>query len=315
MGPTAILEVSVADFYYGVVENIDDPLGAGRVKVRVHGIHPMSKQQTPTEDLPWASPLHPTTSPAKAGVGFGGVGVVVGSDVMVVFRDQGHFQQPIILGTLPGLHAGEEGSSIQAAKDGTPRESDLGRLATGNLTDKTIIKTKNDSVTKTEGDLVISEPKSPYAAKYPANKTYVTPGGHVIELDDTAGAERIHIYHKSGSFSEIHPDGTNVVRTVGNTYSINKQTLNVTVGTDENVHVGGNSNEFVGGNEVVNIGGNQTETVKGNVSITVNGTTNVKSNGTMNIESGADIHMKSGGSFTVNAGGDITMNGSTINLN
>jgi len=305
----------MSDFKFGIVEDINDPLMIGRVRVRVEGIHSQSKQQLPTNDLPWSSPLHPITSAAKTGVGFGGAGVIVGSDVMVVFRDPGHWQQPVVIGSLPGLHAGEEGSSIKAGKDGTARESDLGRLATGNLTDKTIVKTKNDSVTKTDGDLAITEPKSPYAAKYPANKTYVTPGGHVIELDDTTGAERIHIYHKSGSFSEIHPDGTNVVRTVGNTYSINKQTLNVTVGTDENVHVGGNSNEFVGGHEVVNIGGNQTETVKGNVSITVNGTTNVKSNGTMNIESGSDIHMKSGGSFTVNAGGDITMHGATINLN
>lgn len=305
----------MSDFKFGIVEDIDDPLGAGRVRVRVEGIHSQSKQQLPTTDLPWSSPLHPITSAGKLGVGFGGCGLIVGSDVMVVFRDPGHWQQPVVIGSLPGLHVGEEGSSIKAGRDGTPRESDLGRLATGNLTDKTIIKTKNDSVTKTEGDLVITEPKSPYAAKYPSNQTLTTPGGHVIELDDTAGAERIHIYHKSGTFTEVHPDGTNVVRTVGNTYSINKQTLNVTVGSDENVHVGGNVTELVGGNETVTIGGNATETVKGNVNITVTGTTTVKSQGTMNIESSSDIHMKSGGSFTVNAGGDITMNGATINLN
>lgn len=54
------------------------------------------------------------------------------------------------------------------------------------------------------------EPPSPYAAKYPYNHVYESESGHVIEVDDTPNAERLHWYHRSGTFREIHPDGTQV---------------------------------------------------------------------------------------------------------
>ena len=297
----------MVDFFYGVVEDIDDPLRAGRVRVRVHGLHPTNKQDTPTEDLPWASILHSTSSAGKGGSGFGGCGLLVGSDVMLVFRDPGHFQQPIILGTLPGLFAGEDGSVIKSGSDGTARESDLGRLATGNLTDKTIIKNKNDSVTKTSGDVSITEPNSPYAAQYTKNFTYTTPGGHVIELDDTSGAERIHVYHKSGTFTEIHPDGTNVIKTVGDTYSINKKKLNIVVGTDSLTSIGGDCLEEVGGDVTIFVSGNTT--------IRTQGDTDIESSGGMKFKSGGDMIFQSGGNINSTASGDQTIRGATVNLN
>lgn len=298
----------MSEFKFGIVEDINDPLSHGRVRVRVHGIHSLSKVDLPTEDLPWASILHSTSSAGKKGIGFGGCGLIVGSDVMVVFRDPGHFQQPIVIGTLPGLYEGEDGSSIKAAKDGTARESDLGRLATGNLTDKTIIKTKNDSVTKVKSDSVsIEEPTSKYAAKYGNNFTYTTPGGHVIELDDTSGAERIHVYHKSGTFTEIHPDGSNVVRTVGDTYSINKKTLNVIVGSN---HI-----SSIGGDETTEVGGSVLIVVSGNTVVQTKGDTTLETSGKMLFKSGGDMTFQSGGNINSTASGDQVIKGSTINLN
>ena len=35
---------------------------------------------------------------------------------------------------------------------------------------------------------------------YPKNHVYETESGHIKEFDDTEGAERIHEYHKSGTF-------------------------------------------------------------------------------------------------------------------
>lgn len=57
---------------------------------------------------------------------------------------------------------------------------------------------------KTETDLApVDEFVSAYNAEYPYNLTYTTKSGHAIELDDTIGVERIHIWHKSGSYEEI----------------------------------------------------------------------------------------------------------------
>jgi hypothetical protein len=74
----------------------------------------------------------------------------------------------------------------------------------------------------------------------------------VQEFDDTEGAERIHTYHKAGTFEEIHPDGTRVQKIVGDNFEI--------VAKDNNVYV------------------------KGTCNITVDGTTNLKSGGKVTVE-------------------------------
>ena len=43
--------------------------------------------------------------------------------------------------------------------------------------------------------------------------------GHVFEVDDTLGKERINLHHRSGTFHEIHADGSEVTRIVNNNYT------------------------------------------------------------------------------------------------
>ena len=54
--------------YQGVVEDRNDPLQLGRVRVRFVGIHTEDKQKIATEDLPWAYPIQPITSAAMSGI-------------------------------------------------------------------------------------------------------------------------------------------------------------------------------------------------------------------------------------------------------
>lgn len=42
--------------YRAIVEDNQDPLKGGRVRVRIFGVHSLDKQETPTEHLPWAEP-------------------------------------------------------------------------------------------------------------------------------------------------------------------------------------------------------------------------------------------------------------------
>lgn len=88
-----------------------------------------------------------------------------------------------------------------------------------------------------------SEPASPYNAQFPYNKVQQTESGHIIELDDTPGAERVHVFHRSGSFVEFHPDGTVVMKQMKNGYSI-------TMG-DNHIKVGGNCHIAVDGNATI----------------------------------------------------------------
>ena len=64
------------------------------------------------------------------------------------------------------------------------------------------------------------EPKSPWKAIYPYNHVHQTESGHIIEMDDTPEWERLHWYHRTGTFTEIHPTGVKVDKIVNNYYEI-----------------------------------------------------------------------------------------------
>ena len=54
-------------WFVGVVEDRQDPLKQGRVRVRVYGLHPYQKTQgaingLPTSELIWMDVIQPTTS-------------------------------------------------------------------------------------------------------------------------------------------------------------------------------------------------------------------------------------------------------------
>lgn len=61
-------------FFRGVVENNNDPEKAGRVRVRIFGLHTEKKLKTetegiPTEELPWAEPCFPIVEGSVSGFG------------------------------------------------------------------------------------------------------------------------------------------------------------------------------------------------------------------------------------------------------
>lgn len=90
------------NFYYGVVENRQDPLRLGRCQVRVVGLHTHDKTQLPIADLPWATPMQPVTSAAMNGIGHAPLGPVEGTSVIIIFADADQ-QQPIMIGTVGGI--------------------------------------------------------------------------------------------------------------------------------------------------------------------------------------------------------------------
>jgi GH24 family phage-related lysozyme (muramidase) len=89
-------------FHIGFVEDRDDPLMLGRVRVRVLGLHTHDKAILPTTDLPWAYKVQPTTSGAMNGIGSAPVGVVEGTCVVVQYADSDK-QQPFVVGTIGGI--------------------------------------------------------------------------------------------------------------------------------------------------------------------------------------------------------------------
>ena len=210
-------------------------------------------------------------------------------------------------------------------------EQDTNRLAHGNNLGRTIVmqkeKAHKTNVPIANGGTWDQAPV-PYNAVYPYNKVTQTESGHVLEYDDTPGSERIHVYHKSGTFTETDSTGTQVNRIVGDGYEILerngfvyvKGALNVSVDGALNLRTDNIFNLEVSGAATINIYNNANINVSGDSNLAVGGTFNLKANkinmesvgqfninaGTgLNIQSGKDMNIYSEGSVHVEADSDI----------
>jgi hypothetical protein len=89
--------------WYGVVEDRQDPLAKGRVKVRIFGYHSSSTEDIPKEDLVWSDVAVPAVFGINSGVGLSPTGVPEGTWVMGIWKDDGEGTQlPLVLFALPG---------------------------------------------------------------------------------------------------------------------------------------------------------------------------------------------------------------------
>ena len=175
-------------WFIGEVTSISDPKQLARIQVRIYGIHSDNKVDIPDENLPYAQVVAPITEGGTNGLG-NPLGIQVGALVFGIFLDGKDSQLPLVLGSMPKF-------------EGTERDTpSVNQLARG-----------TNTISKT-ADTVTGEPSQPYGAVYPNNKVTQTSSGHVIEIDDTSDNERIHIYHKSGTFVEMHPNGDVVTHT------------------------------------------------------------------------------------------------------
>ena len=90
-------------WFTGVVEDRDAPENLGRVRVRCVGYHTNDTNKIPTVDLPWAWVMMPTTTSSMGGLGEGMPFIVEGSWVIGFWRDATTMQEPVVIGTLPGV--------------------------------------------------------------------------------------------------------------------------------------------------------------------------------------------------------------------
>ena len=329
-------------WFVGVVEDRQDPKHLGRVRVRCLGYHTEDLIKLPTSDLPWAHPMNPITSATVSGIGQTPLGVVEGTWVVGFFTDSDG-QQPMIMGTLPGVPSTlpTKNSNIGFQDVGNANypkytETDVNRLAVGNddnphssLTirkadlDLAVGTAQIDGVVEgvapfsedldTENNGKWDEPEVPYAATYPRNHVYESEGGHIREMDDTPGAERIHERHASGSGYEIGPDGSKVTRVKKDNYEIitNDEYCHIQ-GTarhtiDKGLRVRVNSQGVAGNNYNIEVGQGSSVNVEvngGNINLTTLGTG--EDAGDININASRDLNMQVGRSMNIDVKNTIT---------
>tara|TARA_Y100001937_G_scaffold84796_1_gene114686 strand:- start:2045 stop:3052 length:1008 start_codon:yes stop_codon:yes gene_type:complete len=134
-------------YHYGIVEDRNDPLKIGRVRVRIHALHTDNKQFISSADLPWSHVIMPVTT-----AGLGGLGnthsLVEGATVFGIFSDQLK-QQFVVLGVSQGI-------SQQGYRE----------TITNEILERSVEKGFNDPRRKTQADYAnttdgISPPEAP----------------------------------------------------------------------------------------------------------------------------------------------------------
>jgi len=337
-------------WFVGVVEDRNDPKTLGRLRVRCLGYHTEDLTKLPTSDLPWAHVMNPITSATVSGIGQSPLGAVEGTWVVGFFTDGSDAQQPMIMGTLPGVPAKlPTKDATRGFQDVTnanyPKytETDVNRLAVnektedddGNVSESNPHSTLTirradrdlavgiaqidgifDGVAQIDPDLDTTfwdEPETEYNATYPRNHVYESEGGHIREMDDTPGAERIHERHNSGSGYEIFPNGTKVTRVKGKNYNI--------VSDDEYCHIQGtaretidkglrirvNSEGITGNNYNIEVGQGSNVNVEvngGNINLTTLGSG--QDAGDININASRDLNVQVGRNMTMDVSETIT---------
>ena len=183
-----------------------------------------------------------------------------------------------------------------------------------------------------------SEPETPYDATYPYNHVYESEGGHIREMDDTPGKERIHERHATGTGYEIHPDGTKVVRTKLDNYDLTYGQHYTHIRGNQSTTVNGGVKVFVnasggGGRDAstqyhytIEVGNNANVNIqvnKGDVNvITKEGDINLKGGKNINLDAAQAIRLRANKleaeidtTWNEKVSGVNTKTGDTINLN
>ena len=395
-------------WWHGVVEDRKDPMFLGRCRVRILGWHTADKAELPTADLPWAYPLMPITSASQVGVGEAPIGPVEGTWVMGYYRDGELAQEPVMVGTLPGIpenlakkNTGFNDSRLdtpdtnrnmkdkegQAKPGGSPlnlmafpfppkdvfinsggevkiteftheerasekasdrlstsaesyssflnprevNEPTTSKYARGKADSSSTVETtgifafKNrnrlvgmsTSVYNPDADLAthlptaawaayasvsndtkkIEQPPSAYAAVYPFNHVYESESGHLVEIDDTPTKERLHWFHRSGTFTEFHPKGIRVDRTMGHHYDM--------VSGNKNTITMGEENRIIDKDSVTTVGAKLTMTASKDIRIR-------SAAGSVTLDSGIGITTVSGNHVLIDAKNTLVLKGAKI---
>lgn len=114
-------------WWFGVVEDRDDPLRLGRCRIRILGYHTDDKEELPTDHLPWAIPVMPSNSASTSGVGWSPTGAVEGSWCVGFFADGEDGQHPMFFGTVGAIPGGLAGTGCgDGSGSGQPGDSATG---------------------------------------------------------------------------------------------------------------------------------------------------------------------------------------------
>ena len=193
--------------------------------------------------------------------------------------------------------------------------SDTNKLSQGTINGTVVQKKNLERVTgaKLPNDNSWSQPQSSFNGQYPYNKVIQTESGHVIEMDDTPGSERLHIYHRSGTFIEIDSNGSCVTRTVGSDYKIVDKNGYVSISGKANVSVNGECNIYVGANANVEVAGSAFIKANNDIEINAGGRLKLTAAEAIDMRS-PEIYIEADDQCHLNIGNNINVEANQVNV-
>jgi len=247
-------------WWIGEVEDRNDPLRLGRVRVRCFGWHTTDKELLPAKALPWANVVMPATAPATSSSG-----LTRGVWVFGFFMDGNKAQRPVVIGHLPGYRFGSPGESElpRAARGEADYLPPGDVLRDGTLLEEVVVDPNDEQPDDPKTGQVNkwSEPARPTDADYPTAMIQAHESGTYTQI---AGSGRYTVQTNNGSYIEIDAGGNGKWKVITDNYEI--------VGGSKYVNVAGTVNMTVKGNVVHNIEGSLVENITGNVTRNITGT-------------------------------------------
>ena len=182
------------------------------------------------------------------------------------------------------------------------------------------------SISSTQATDIVTEPtgiEPPMSSpgQYPHVHVYKSESGHIKEIDDTPGNERLLDFHKSGTYQEIAPDGRRVVKVVGDNYLIVVADDQIYIEGSHNLYVRGNMNITCLNDVALNVGGRvemnvnedfrlkaksiSLETTSGDVNIYYTNNLYTRSGANTSIFAGKNINQGAGANVSIAAGSNI----------
>ena len=166
---------------------------------------------------------------------------------------------------------------------------------------------------KLPGGNAWDEPESAFRGEYPYNKVTQTESGHIIEIDDTPGSERIHIYHRAGTYVEIDANGSVIKRTKGSSYEIIDRNGKISIAGRADISVNGACNIFVGNDANIEVEGDVNLTCHNDITAQAGGTLNLSATEEVNITS-ANINMQAYNLMNLNSNVALNLH-ATVDIN
>lgn len=226
-------------------------------------------------------------------------------------------------------------------------ESDTNRLARG-IIKETAIEFKDS--TRTTGvptangaEGTWEQPLAPFGGQYPFAKVYESESGHLMVFDDSSGNESISLYHRTGTFTDVDANGTQVNKIIGDGYVVIDRNGFISIAGKCNITVGGGATVLVQGDCDLEVKGTTTATLRGEVNLGCARDVNWAIGGDLNIKASTirlagdkevnmqsqnvtmkgtnvytqvdgDFHVRAGGNTLLNAQGALSLDGAMANI-